>query len=120
MLPITVTELLHILNFEGKSFSDPKKPFLVRDLSVWHSLDKSYKYSFVQAEEDCTEAITLDKKVNFLLTQKHVSLVRTLFLPLNVNKRKIVNLFQNVKAYLRRGTAREMLGYDKEAIGGKL
>ncbi|KAL5544950.1 hypothetical protein UlMin_008734 [Ulmus minor] len=40
--------------------------------------------SFVQAEADCTKAITLDKK--------------------------------NVKAYLRRGTAREMLGYYKEAI----
>ncbi|KAM7479639.1 hypothetical protein LguiA_027852 [Lonicera macranthoides] len=40
--------------------------------------------SFIQAEADCTKAISLDKK--------------------------------NVKAYLRRGTAREMLGYYKEAI----
>jgi len=27
--------------------------------------------------------------------------------------------FQNVKAYLRRGTAREMLGYYKDAIEGE-
>lgn len=27
---------------------------------------------------------------------------------------------QNVKAYFRRGTAREMLGYYKEAIDGKI
>ncbi|KAF8389993.1 hypothetical protein HHK36_024513 [Tetracentron sinense] len=40
--------------------------------------------SFLQAEADCSTAISLDKK--------------------------------NVKAYLRRGTAREMLGYYKEAI----
>ncbi|KAI9174424.1 hypothetical protein LWI28_017035 [Acer negundo] len=40
--------------------------------------------SFLQAEADCTKAISHDKK--------------------------------NVKAYLRRGTAREMLGYYKEAI----
>lgn len=40
--------------------------------------------SFIQAQDDCTKAINLDKK--------------------------------NVKAYLRRGTAREMLGYYKEAI----
>ncbi|XP_039114508.1 LOW QUALITY PROTEIN: translocon at the outer membrane of chloroplasts 64-like [Dioscorea cayenensis subsp. rotundata] len=40
--------------------------------------------SYLQAETDCTAAISLDKK--------------------------------NVKAYLRRGTAREMLGYYKEAI----
>lgn len=62
MLPITVTELLHILKLEGKSFSDPSNPFLV---TVWHCLDKSYAYSFVLAEEDCTKAITLDKKVTF-------------------------------------------------------
>ncbi|KAG8476630.1 hypothetical protein CXB51_030337 [Gossypium anomalum] len=42
--------------------------------------------SFLQAEADCTKAISLEKK--------------------------------NVKAYLRRGTAREMLGYYKEAIEG--
>ncbi|KAH7654768.1 Amidase protein [Dioscorea alata] len=40
--------------------------------------------SYLQAETDCSTAISLDKK--------------------------------NVKAYLRRGTAREMLGYYKEAI----
>lgn len=40
--------------------------------------------SYLQAEEDCTKAISFDKK--------------------------------NVKAYFRRGTAREMLGYYKEAI----
>jgi hypothetical protein len=55
---------------------------------MWHCLDKSFTYSFLQAEEDCTKAITLDKK--------------------------------NVKAYLRRGTAREMLGDCKGAIEGKL
>jgi Asp-tRNA(Asn)/Glu-tRNA(Gln) amidotransferase A subunit family amidase len=40
--------------------------------------------SFIQAEDDCTKAISIEKK--------------------------------NVKAYFRRGTAREMLGYYKEAI----
>ncbi|XP_073295578.1 translocon at the outer membrane of chloroplasts 64-like [Primulina huaijiensis] len=40
--------------------------------------------SYIQAEEDCTRAIDLDKK--------------------------------NVKAFLRRGTAREILGYYKEAM----
>ncbi|XP_047149382.1 translocon at the outer membrane of chloroplasts 64 isoform X2 [Vigna umbellata] len=40
--------------------------------------------SYLQAEADCTKAISLDKK--------------------------------NVKAYFRRGTSREMLGYYKEAI----
>lgn len=30
----------------------------------------------------------------------------------------ILDFEQNVKAYLRRGTAREMLGYYKEAIDG--
>ncbi|KAL0696984.1 hypothetical protein Bca4012_064164 [Brassica carinata] len=40
--------------------------------------------NFCQAEDDCTKALTLDKK--------------------------------NIKAYLRRGTAREMLGNFKEAI----
>ncbi|BAT72627.1 hypothetical protein LR48_Vigan05g098500 [Vigna angularis] len=40
--------------------------------------------SYLQAEADCTKAISLDKK--------------------------------NVKAYFRRGTSREMLGYCKEAI----
>ncbi|KAM7279216.1 hypothetical protein ACFE04_006350 [Oxalis oulophora] len=43
---------------------------------------------FSQAEDDCTKAISLDKK--------------------------------NVKSYLRRGTAREMLGFYKESIEGSI
>jgi len=47
---------------------------------MWHCLDKSFTYSFLQAEEDCTKAITLDKKVTFIKTQKQVSLEKkTLF-----------------------------------------
>lgn len=52
---------------------------------------------------------------NFLLTQKLVSLVRAL-----ESQQIVFFLFQNVKAYLRRGTAREMLGAYKEAMDGKL
>lgn len=32
----------------------------------------------------------------------------------------IISITQNVKAYFRRGTSREMLGYYKEAIEGKI
>ncbi|RVX18098.1 Translocon at the outer membrane of chloroplasts 64 [Vitis vinifera] len=59
--------------------------------------------SFLQAEADCTKAINLDKKEVY---------------PVNIYMFSGSSLFQNVKAYLRRGTAREMLGYYKDAIEG--
>ncbi|PWA74584.1 translocon at the outer membrane of chloroplasts 64 [Artemisia annua] len=100
--------------------------------------------SFIQAEADCTKAIDLDKKKKLNSVTKSVSgltlnppslppfvktikqIVNTKFdvLCLTVQfRRGFIDFFvvlQNVKAYLRRGTAREMLGYYKEAIEGVL
>ena len=67
MVPITITELLHILKLEGKLyFAAPKNPFFKGEIFMCDiDFDKSYTCSFLQAEEDCTRAITLDKKVTF-------------------------------------------------------
>ncbi|KZV24869.1 translocon at the outer membrane of chloroplasts 64 [Dorcoceras hygrometricum] len=79
--------------------------------------------SYIQAEEDCSRAIDLDKKVSFLFLDvlplhMHATFCSSSLLCEKTSScsTNILLSIRNVKAFLRRGTAREMLGYYKEAM----
>ncbi|KAL4574645.1 hypothetical protein LXL04_021481 [Taraxacum kok-saghyz] len=86
--------------------------YLTSNVILWRDTRVSYietcvcrmaTHAFIQAEADCTKAIDLDKKG--LLVNSMEKFEKYMFIVL-----------KNVKAYVRRGTAREMHGYYKKAI----